>query len=478
MMDRSNTSHEYTDPATDDVFYVSKSIYERTGTYFSLNTNYTKTFGSSDHKLVAMANFSRSDEGSVDSQDDYLTDADYVIDDVIPESTRGREPGIENEYRFQVDYTRPVGTSGKLEAGYQARIDDEYQDFIFEAYDPFSQEWVEDPLYSSSLNFFRNIQGAYVTYGGEVSGFQYMLGLRGEYTYRSIDHALSGDAYVINRFDYYPTLHLARQFENDHQLMLSYSKRVDRPRSWYLDPNMSYVDPYTVRVGNPELQPEYIHSIELGYQKGWGMNFLAVEMYYRNTRNLIDRITEYNDSLDLFIYKTQNINNDHSAGAEIMANWKFWNWLTVNASFTPYYYRIVGELNGESIDRESFNWRSSLNTTFQITPTTRLQSIMSYRSKSVTAQGTEKGYYYLNMALRQDFFKRKLSATLQIRDILGTVRSDFTNNGDGFTQHVVREREPRVLMLTLSYRINNYQFDSNNRRGGSDGGGMDFDGGF
>ena len=277
--------------------------------------------------------------------------------------------------------------------------------------------------------------------------------------------------------NFYPTVHLAKEFKNDQQLMLSYSKRVSRPRGYYLDPNVTYVDPYTIRIGNPSLKPEDIHSLELGYQKGWEANFLAVELYYRNTRNLITRVSTYNDSLGLFVMGAENLNNDHSAGAELMVNWKFWKFLTVNGSFTPYYYRINGEVDDQTIDQETFSWRSNLNATFQITPTTRLQTNMAYRSKSITAQGTVNGYYYMNLALRQDFFKRKLSATLSYRDIFGSIKRDMTSFGENFTQRMLMVREPRVLTLTLSYKINNYRFNPNDQRGGGSGG-MDFDGGF
>ncbi len=476
MIDRSNRTHEYTIPASEDIYYVSSSIMDRAGTYLSLNANYTQTFDSKDHKLTAMAFYSRSKGNSVNSQDDYNTGADYNIEDVVSESSRGVEGSDEYEIRLQVDYTRPMGENGKLEAGYQARIDDEFEDYVFEDFDHTGQEWVENPLYTSELLFFRSIQSAYATYGGRWNNFQYQVGLRGEHTYRNIDHEVSDKTYLINRFDYYPTIHLAREFRNDNQLTLSYSKRVDRPRGWHLDPNVSYVDPYTISVGNPGLEPEYIHSVELGYQKGWGMNFLALELYYRNTKNLMSRVTEYNDSLQLFILKRENLNQDHSAGAEVMVNWKLWSWLTVNGSFTPYYYALTGEINGLAVDERSFNWSSNMNTTFQITPTTRLQANMAYRSKSVTAQGSTTGFYYMNLAFRQDMFKRKLSATLQLRDVFGSVKRENFNYGPNFEQHLVRIREPRVLTLTLSYKINNYRFETGDRQGGG-GGDMDMGGG-
>jgi len=370
-----------------------------------------------------------------------------------------------------------LGNGGKLETGYQSRVDNEFEDYVFEDYDALGEIWNENLLYSSELLFFRSIQSAYAIYGGEWKGFQYQFGMRGEHTYRKMDHEISSSEYLINRLDYYPTIHFAREFKNDNQLMLSYAKRVDRPRGWYLDPTERYVDPYTKQVGNPALEPEYIHSFELGYQKGWGMNFLAFELYYRNTQNLITRVTEYDESQDLFILKRANLNEDHSAGAELMVNWKLWKFLTVNSSFTPYYYSISGMIDDFVVDENSFNWRSNLNTTFQITPTTRLQSNMSYSSKSVTAQGYSNGTYYMNLAFRQDLFKRKISATLQLRDVFGTNKRESYSFGENFEQHMVRTREPRVLTVTLSYKINNYRPERGDRQGGGGGGGGDMGGG-
>ena len=188
-------------------------------------------------------------------------------------------------------------------------------------------------------------------------------------------------------------------------------------------------------------------------------------------------VTEYDETQKLFIMKWDNLNQDHAAGAEIMFNWKFWKFLTVNSSFTPFYYALSGEIGGTSVDDHSFNWRSSMNTTFQITPTTRFQVNMDYRSKSVTAQGYSHGYYYMNLAFRQDLFDRKLSATLQLRDVFGSVRSETYSFGENFEQHMVRIREPRVLTLTLSYKINNYKLNPGDRQEGG-GAGMDMGGDF
>ncbi len=476
-IDRSNTSHEYTTPASEDLYFINTDVMTRNRTYFSGNLSYTQTFDTSAHKLVALANFSRSTGDGAEELEFSEADENYTI---IPSDLSQRNRNLETDngmdYRLQLDYTRPL-PNGKFEAGYQARIDDELEDFVFQEYDPDTDQWNAVDENSSEISFYRNIQGAYAQLAGEFRNIQFQAGLRGEYTYRMIEYENFNNAYEINRFDYYPTLHLARQFENDHQLMMSYSKRVNRPRSYYLDSVPSYIDRQTIRIGNPGLEPEYVNSYELGYQKGWGKNFLAFEAYYRNTNNLITRVTEYDSDAGIFYQRFENINEDHVVGSELMANWQFANWLKMNASTNVYYYRIMGELNGEDIDNSNVTWRANANATFTVTPTSRIQANMGYRGPTVTAQGSAEGMYYVNLAVRQDLFKRKLSATLQVRDLLGSMKREFTASGENFSQYVLMQREPRVVMLTLSYRINNYRVDQRSDRQGSDGG-MDMDSGF
>lgn len=476
-IDRSNTTHEYTVPATSDIYFLNTDLMTRNRTYYSVNLNYTKTFDSTAHKLVAMANFSHRAGGGTEELEFQETDNDYEpLASEVSTRNRNVEDGDNYDYRLQIDYSRPM-PNGKLEAGYQARIDDNFEKFVFQEYDPDSDVWNDIGENSSDINFFRNIQGAYAQYGGKIGQLQFQAGIRGEYTFRLIEYENFNTSYEINRFDYYPTLHLARQFQNDHQVMMSYSKRVDRPRGYFLDSIPSYIDNQTVRIGNPGLQPEYVNSFELGYQKGWGKNFLAFETYYRNTTNLITRVTQYDDEAGLFYQRIMNINEDHSLGSELMANWKFTKWLNLNASTNIYYYRITGELFGESIDNSNFSWRANANATFNITPTSRFQTNLGYNGPSVTAQGTSESMYYINLAYRQDFFKRKLSATLQVRDLLGSMKREFTSSGEGFSQHVIMQREPRMVMLTLSYKINNYKMDPGDMRPQGNGG-VEMDAGF
>ena len=123
-----------------------------------------------------------------------------------------------------------------------------------------------------------------------------------------------------------------------------------------------------------------------------------------------------------------------------------------------YYYKLIGEINGNNVDNSSTNWNTRLSTKVKLFRNTRLELRASYRGPSITAQGTREGMFTSDVAARQDLFKRKLSSTLQIRDVFGTMKYDFTSSEENvFYEHTTFTRESQILIFSLSYRFNNFK---------------------
>lgn len=92
-----------------------------------------------------------------------------------------------------------------------------------------------------------------------------------------------------------------------------------------------------------------------------------------------------------------------------------------------------------------------------------------YNGPSVTAQGKTEADYTINAAIRQEFFDNNLSAALQIRDIFGTSKREFSSSGPGFyTYNSMQPKTPDVN-LTISYKFNNYKTERKSRSGGNGG---------
>ena len=148
------------------------------------------------------------------------------------------------------------------------------------------------PDKSNNTIYSRNIYALYGIFKGESGKLGYQAGLRGEYTYRVITSEERVEDYTLERYDFFPTLHLSYQLPGENQLMASYSRRIDRPRGYYLEPFITWTDMYNVRRGNPALQPEYIDAMEMGFIHSREKSQLSLEAYYRIKHNKVERTRE------------------------------------------------------------------------------------------------------------------------------------------------------------------------------------------
>ncbi len=470
-------THAYTNFGGPEDFSITEETSTRTNDYYSTTLNFQHKFNGEGHQIDAMAYYSDETGDDNEVEGEIWSDLNFEYDENNPvyvERVSTVEGEDESEFRFQVDYVYPFSEDGRLEAGMMSRIEDEKESLDFRDYDQNSDQWVPNEQFSSSTDFRRDIHAVYTTYTNKIGGLSYMAGLRGELTLREIDNTNAQAVSELNRFDLFPTVHISYPIGENNEFMSSFSRRINRPGGWDLDPTPNYFNRYTIRFGNADLKPEYTNSYELGYMRRFGRSYLSLDAFHRVTNNKIDRYSVLGDDGVYSLY-TDNFDKDYATGLELTGNVNFAKWLIVNASTSMYRYRITGTLEGASVDRTSTNWTGRVNTTFRFSDNSRMQIQGFFRGPSVSAQGDRDAMIFTNVSYRQDFMKKKLTATVSVRDPFGTARFEGESYGDNFKRWFRWEREPRVVMLTLSYKLNNFKEDRNN--GGEGGGGMDMDSG-
>lgn len=447
-------NHRYqlpADPAL-DIYSIKENNSSRAGNFIEGSASFLSKFDDSGmHKLEGSFEYQNRDGKSEDKTSESRYDATYSqnLGDISRVVTTEKEKS--DDYRAKIDYTKPFKNGGKLEAGVQSRLERETEIFNFTNFG------INDPKYTSDMDFKEDIHSIYFTLSGSLKPVKYQLGMRGEYTKRSIAHSLVTTPYTLDTLDYFPSAHFSLDLNENNQLMTSYSRRIDRPGGRDLDPFPSYMNQYTIRKGNPALKPEYTDSYELSMMRKFGNSFISLETFYRTTAGKIERSMDV--SGDTTIMQAFNLERDHSMGGELMGNINVTKWLLLNTSVTLYRYQMEGELKGKIIDRQSTNYSGRMNATVKFSPDSRLQLTGFYRGPSVSAQGEQESTLFTNVSYRHEFMKKKLTATLSLRDAFGTAKFEGTSVGDDFKSSFRMQREPRVFMLTLSYKINNYKME-------------------
>lgn len=459
---------EWTSLEPEKNYYNSDQYWKRGGDNYSLSLDYIRTFGKM-HNLTAQFDY-RKNNGDEESKDEM-----FDFDNIMTFGAFNTEDGPSQRLKTKIDYTLPIGEDFKYEAGYQSRIGVSEDITGTYDYDFDNHEYFLLEEYSHSIEYRRNIHSLYTMFSGMVDDFGFQGGLRGEYTDRKITLRGEDETFTIDRWDLFPTLHFSYKFNEDLQVITSYTKRIDRPRGWHLEPFITKSDAFNLRQGNPDLKPEYIDSYELGLLKYVGSNSLSLEGFYRRTVNKIERIkTLVEGEDDLFMNTTDNVGTDYSLGAEIMFDYQLFEFWETLLSGSAYQYKIESVIQGKEKNLESFNWNSRWKNTFQVFKTTTFEFTLRYNSASVSSQGTREGFLEAGLAIRQDLFEKKFSATLQIRDLFASRNHEHTTTGDSYYIYSYFEGEAPVLALTLKYNFNNFK-QKRRSGGGDDDGGEGFE---
>jgi len=458
------------------LYTLTENSSDGDGKNMSFQLDYKKTFDRVGEELTAYLQYESGSDNEYTFYERFLNDTEFYS------GQKNWEIGDDNEVRFKLDYVLPITDKMKIETGYQARLDRslEWNDVHWYTNANDNYEPSDTSSYYTDSEFSRDIHSLYATWSnaGKVVGYQ--LGLRTEYTDRSITYSGADEVYAINRWDLFPTIHLSFNITDKQQLTTSYTRRIQRPRGFFLEPFKTYEDAYSIRQGNPALEPEYIDSYELGYQLQLEKGFISTELYHRKTNNKIEQIRSVY-SENVMLQTVTNIGSDYSTGLELMLNYRPTKWWMVNLMGNVYQYRINGELYGSAVNQSSTNWNSRLSNTFTITKTTKLQVDGMYNSPTTSAQGKRDGFAFANMAIRQDLFNNKLNITFSVRDVLNTAKYGFESKGSNFYSKSNFDMKSPIFSLSLSYKINNYKQqrakNSENGENGRNGEMMEMDNG-
>ena len=437
----------------DTTIFLRDNQTERGGLMSAINTDYLVNF-KKEQKLSARLSV------NINDVENRTTNELSTQDSVSTDGWRSIEKGPMKRILFNLDYTQPISLfsekNGKLETGTQTTIDLSNGGQDVYVYDTVTKEYIYKPEFSHLADFIHNIYAFYTTYRGEVKNLGYQTGIRGEYTYRFLE--LTGTAQNVNikRFDIFPSLHLSYKFPPFDQFMISWTRRVNRPRKWDLQPFEIRRDPYSIHKGNPALLPEFVNAFELGYQRQWNNLLFSFDGYYRLTENRIEYITHFYGG-DTLLSTVENIGKDYAYGIEPTLDLKILKWLNITLSGNIYEHRVEGNIDNSSFTQKSRTWSLRNMNSIILSKTTRLQITSIYNGPEIMAQGERNSFFIVNGGIRQEIIPRSLNLTVQVRDIFGTGKFENTSEGANFYIHQEHKRKSPIIMFGLTYNFNNYR---------------------
>lgn len=446
---------------------------------FEYSLNYTKLFDKDDHKFTADIQYQENSD-TEDSNIKETYDGKNAGRDPLFQHTLNDE--FESNLLMQASYVHPFTKDKKFEAGARSTIRHISNDYYVEQQNEQGQ-YTKIPEFTNNFNYDEGIHALYAIYGDKMGALSYQLGIRSEYT--SIQTQLGVASDSINKREYlnfFPSIHLTYNFSKENAVQISYSRRFNRPRFWWLNPFYSYTDNRNIRSGNPNLEPEFTDSYEMGFLRNWAHGSFYSGAYYRHTTGEVDRISTVIDSITYSI--PRNLSVENSIGLEANLSQDFFKWWKFNGNIDIFHSEKIGSYmravaNGEEekvdLSAKTFSFRSRISTTLTFWKDFDFQLSGYYRAPENRTQGKRKAMYTLDLALGKPVLHDKGNLSLSVRDVFNSRKWRSITQGDNFYYDSEFQWRGRQILLTFDYRLRrNNKKGQGRKRGQGEG---DFNGG-
>ncbi len=218
-----------------------------------------------------------------------------------------------------------------------------------------------------------------------------------------------------------------------------------------------YADLLNMHIGNPDLQPEYVNSVEAGSRFVYNKFSCMGSIYYRNISQAISRVKSASNDSALYV-SFINLDRAKLIGGEISFTYKPFNWWNINSSSNIFHTDLSGNYKNNQVNNSRMGWNVNLSNSFKIPYNFGFKISAYYRSKLPSVMGTYKERYYFDLALSKKILKNKAQLIFKISDVFNTYRYgldlDATDeNNFSYSQINRRKNESQYFILSFVYNI-------------------------
>jgi hypothetical protein len=348
-----------------------------------------------------------------------------------------------------IDYGQPLDSISSFYMGVRFNSVGKNMDF---ATQPFSL------VNSYHLKFNETITAGYLMYKRKIKSYALTAGLRVENTFNRVQLNKSDQDSLYKRsyVDFFPNISIYKTISEGKSLNFSYSRRINRPKFRSYSSIIDISNPLSKTVGNPYINPVYVNSFDLTYNRQWGMeNFLAITGSSKLINNAFDNFSLYDSVHNQMVDSIVNYKGGAMYSVNGTVNIQLTKYLSMSNSLTVRYVKINNNLNNKfklnTNEAVTVFYNASLIGSIGKTITVQADGI--YSSRQIGIQSTNSGVAYMNFSISKSFKKQQIDLSADVMDIFNSNRSRGTITADALSASLYNKEETRIFSLGISWRF-------------------------
>lgn len=446
--DLSSVSYKYSDGSENlQRDWLQSYDYLEPETYHQIEASWAQDFNKEGSKLFVLF---QNDFWNNDEQE--LT----IMNELFPtmaEAFQLRTSTLEssNDYLLQTDYEQKLGEHGKLEIGLRGEMRIISSDYL-------AEEKTDDVFkvyrgLQNLVDYYERIGAAYVQYAYEKDKWGIQLGLRSEYTNVRVEETKAEIADIEKSYNWiFPSATVSHKFSDKLNASFSYSKRIQRPGFWQLNPFGGIENPNEIRFGNPDLDPSFrdLYEVKVLYRDDKFSISPYVNAHY------IDGFYDtqvLQDSSGLVTYFPINLEQERILQAGLILTYEPINSWQLTAEARAAEFSQTGFYEGVDFGNSFQTFSSEIGVRGKLPSEIRMQVSFYYYGGQRYLQSYRDPFYGINFGLSRKFMSDRLQVSLNIRNLfeLSVYRGGATL--PSFTNSYARRWQQQRIGLTAAWDI-------------------------
>ncbi|MCR4665333.1 MAG: TonB-dependent receptor [Paludibacteraceae bacterium] len=443
----------------------------------NINLNYTHIFCDSlERELTVNADYNRHNQHSINSQSNIFKPVGLAENtSSLDISTRQ----LAQIYSAKADFQTQFWGTGMLETGVKWVLSTTGNHMTTDS----TINSMSRPQAHSDFEYNEHIAALYITAGKQFGKhWNIKLGIRGEYTFSAGNWVTADSTTRRSYFNLFPTAFVGYNPTDKWSLGLSYTRRIDRPGYWQFNPFVVYIDAHSYMEGNPDLQPQFTHSLEL--QTGYSQYVSLTFSFSQTSGSFAQRTTVLNNGDSRM--RWENFCSETSVGAnlgltELPLVPKYatgqdgsrtlsgaWLALTLNGG---YFYHTHIHQDGAKKHHHNHHWGNASATLTGYLPQNWVVSADGYYNAPQT-EGYDymDAFYGMNFAVKKNILSKGLVLSLQVQDLLRSMHfnSHSIDLPEGYGSYINNHYYGQKVMLSVVWMFGTQQYIKRRNVGGVD----------
>jgi hypothetical protein len=269
--------------------------------------------------------------------------------------------------------------------------------------------------------------------------------------------------------------------EDMHNFKLNYTMRMTTPGEEQTSRFRRYGDE-SYSTGNPKLKDAFTHSVEAGWQKFFErFGNVGIEAYGRLSTNEISSLTdrvdwdEYLRMRAVSVSIPYNMGTSWRYGASVNMTYRPSGFFNVRLYANVYNYGYhLDNYRGQAYDNNKWSWSVRVNAWAKLWNQYQATASFNYTSPTLSLMSERKARFSLNLGVRSDFFKRKLSVFVNIQDLFnwGARYGSGSDNTNPYylSSTTNKMTNSRYISAGITLRFGKLELEKNAKDGSSEAG--------